>query len=75
MMDFEGKSAVLEKIRSNADTAQRLDTMNRQMQEMARIVSGTTDNTDDIMSTASRAALPHGDKLAALSAYARGGAI
>lgn len=75
MMDFEGKSAVLEKIRSNADTAERLETMNRQMQEMARIVSGNTDNTESIMTKASRAALPHGDKLAALSAYVRGGAI
>lgn len=68
MMDFEGKSAIADKIRENAQMNNEIEKMNIQMQKMAEIIShayGTSEenNTDNVMKKATQSIFRGKDRL------------
>ena len=68
MMDFEGKSAIADKIRENAQMNNEIEKMNIQMQKMAEIIShayGTSgeNNTDNVMKKATQSIFQGKDRL------------
>ena len=69
MMDFEGKNAIIERIKANLQTNQKMAEMNEQMQKMAEIINHAygKKNTanDNIIKKSAESALQGRDRLKA----------